>query len=242
MQDRDEQEQFHVMDRLGKIFSNLQCLPTTVATSQKVLGKPWVVDKHGKVKFVTNPMFYKIRGLAETGMMAVQQRAGPRVIKPMAEFPLDMYHSAGYDGLVARQNIFLERRKLCLAREQKSSKSKRARRPPPRRRRLPSSSSLQEALPAPTSLPVENRDMLTQELFGPECGDVSMEDAIENDHADVSMEDPTGITGASDHPNSDEEHEQLDMPMVEYFEEEQDEGHSDMDYDMHCEEDELDED
>ncbi|KIK78869.1 hypothetical protein PAXRUDRAFT_16645, partial [Paxillus rubicundulus Ve08.2h10] len=169
--------------------------------------KVWIVDKHGKVEFITNPMFYKIRGLAETGTTAVQRRAGPKVIKPMTKFTLDMYRSAGYDELVARQNIFLERRKLRLAREQKYFKSKRAHRPPPRRRRLPSSSSLQEALPAPTSLPVENRDMLTQELFGPECGDVSMEDAIENDHADVSMEDPTGITGASDHPNSDEEDE-----------------------------------
>ncbi|KAF9234754.1 hypothetical protein BU15DRAFT_36660, partial [Melanogaster broomeanus] len=79
MQDRDEEERFHILDRLGEIFSNLQCLPTSMATSKKVVGKPWVISKHGKVQFITNPVFYKILGLAEIGA-AIQRRAGPRAV------------------------------------------------------------------------------------------------------------------------------------------------------------------
>ncbi|KIK72949.1 hypothetical protein PAXRUDRAFT_21405 [Paxillus rubicundulus Ve08.2h10] len=48
MEDRDEEECFHILDRLGEILSNLQCLPTSVATLNKVVGKPWVIGKHGK--------------------------------------------------------------------------------------------------------------------------------------------------------------------------------------------------
>ncbi|KAF9222832.1 hypothetical protein BS17DRAFT_646087, partial [Gyrodon lividus] len=59
----DERECFDVNDRLGEIFSKLQSLPTSVATSKKVVGKPWVISKQGKVQFVTNPMFYRILGL-----------------------------------------------------------------------------------------------------------------------------------------------------------------------------------
>ncbi|KIK72433.1 hypothetical protein PAXRUDRAFT_21989 [Paxillus rubicundulus Ve08.2h10] len=89
MEDRDEEECFHVLNRLGEIFCNLQCLPTSVATSKKVVGKPWVIGKHGKVQFITNPTFYKILGLAESGV-AIQQRAGPWAVKPTEEFSLDM--------------------------------------------------------------------------------------------------------------------------------------------------------
>ena len=55
------------MDRLGEIFANLHCLPTSVVTSKKIVGKPWAINKQGKVRFITNPMFYKILGLAEGG-------------------------------------------------------------------------------------------------------------------------------------------------------------------------------
>ena len=78
------------MDRLGEIFSNLHCLPASLATSKKVLGKPWMINKQGKIQFITNPIFYKLLGLAEDGT-TIQRRTGSRAIKPVVEFTLDMY-------------------------------------------------------------------------------------------------------------------------------------------------------
>lgn len=63
----DEQGHFEINDRLGEIFSNLQCLSITVGTSKKVIEKPWVINKQGKMQFITNSMFYKILGLSESG-------------------------------------------------------------------------------------------------------------------------------------------------------------------------------
>lgn len=63
----DEQRHFEINDRLGEIFSNLQCLSISVGTSKKVIEKPWVINKQGKMQFITNSMFYKILGLSESG-------------------------------------------------------------------------------------------------------------------------------------------------------------------------------
>ena len=110
----DKQEQFCVMDRLCEIFANLHCLSTFLATSKKVVGKPWAIDKQGKVWFITNPMFYMILGLV-VGGTTVQRRAGPHAMKPIAEFAFDMYWTAGYNELVASQIVYLEHQRLRLA-------------------------------------------------------------------------------------------------------------------------------
>jgi hypothetical protein len=203
---REEQERIDINDRLGEIFSNLQCLPTSVATSKKVVGKPWVVNKQGMVQFITNPMFYKILGLADTSI-PIQRRTGPRAIKPIHEFTLDMYRFAGYDELVARQSLYLERHRLRMASRRKSTKAKRSRKPPLARKRA--ASPQQDENNSLVDSPSEDRDALMEELFGPEDMDVSMEDVdsreggriitedvMEDLHgpydSDMSMEDITG--------------------------------------------------
>ena len=192
MEVRDEQERFCVMDRLGEIFANLHCLPTSVATSKKVVGKPWAIDKQGKVRFVTNPMFYKILGLAESGT-TVRRRAGPRAMKPIAEFAFDMYRAAGYDELVASQRVYLERRRLRLARERKSTKTKQFRKPPPPRNIAVSST---QPVQAPDDIGFQDcNDRLMEELFGPEGRIPSMEDD------DIHMDDHSG----------EEERDQVEM-------------------------------
>ncbi|KAF9230496.1 hypothetical protein BU15DRAFT_83560 [Melanogaster broomeanus] len=224
MEGRDEEERFHILDRLGEIFSNLQCLPTSMATSKRVIGKPWVISKHGKVQFITNPMFYKILGLAETGA-AIQRRAGPRAVKPTEEFSLDMYRLAGYDELLARQSLYLERRKLRLARNKKSNKIKKSRKPPPKKTRKmpsqdapthgPTTPSLDEDDPVMReSFDLEDTDILMQDVDGSEDGSIDMEDIIEEgtgkEDRDMVMEDP----------NSSEEEGRPDVLMGE----ESDEG------------------
>ncbi|KAF9218411.1 hypothetical protein BS17DRAFT_871358 [Gyrodon lividus] len=190
MKVRDERERFDVNDRLGEIFSNLQSLPTSVATSKKVVGKPWVISKQGKVQFVTNPMFYRILGLAEAGA-PIQQRMGPRAIKPIQEFTMDMYRFAGYDELVARQSLYLERRRLQMAREKKSAKTKRSQKPPLARTRAAPSQKDQDNCSMDALS--DDHDVFMEELFGPEDGKVSMEDVLGPEDGDISMED--GIQG-----------------------------------------------
>ncbi|KAF9230723.1 hypothetical protein BU15DRAFT_83270 [Melanogaster broomeanus] len=226
MEDRDKEECFHILDRLGEIFSNLQCLPTSMTTSKKVVGKPWVISKHGKVQFITNPMFYKILGLAETGA-AIQRRVGPRAVKPTEEFSLDMYHLAGYDELLAHQSLYLERRKLRLARNKKSNKIKKSRKPPPNKTRKmpsqdapthgPTTPSLDEDDPVMReSFGLEDTNILMQDVDGSEDGSINMEDIIEEgtgkEDRDMVMEDP----------NSSEEEGRPDVLMGEESDEDSD--------------------
>ncbi|KAF9220467.1 hypothetical protein BS17DRAFT_820785 [Gyrodon lividus] len=137
----------------------------------KVVGKPWVISKQGKVQFMTNPMFYRILGLAEAGA-PIQRRTGPRAIKPIQEFTMDMYRFAGYDELVARQSLYLERRRLQMAREKTPSQKDQ-------------DNCSMDALS-------DDHDVFMEELFGPEDGEVSMEDVLGPEDGDISMEDVPG--------------------------------------------------
>ncbi|KAF9219656.1 hypothetical protein BS17DRAFT_769877 [Gyrodon lividus] len=145
----------------------------------KVVGKPWVVNKQGKVQFITNPMFYKILGLSEAGA-PIQRRTGPQAIKPIQEFTLDM---------------------LWMARDQKSTKAKRSQKPPLARKGVALQQVQEDSL---IDAPLDHHDVSIKELFGPEDMDVSMddvsgrkgqdhmvEDMIGPDDSDVSMEDAT---------------------------------------------------
>ena len=216
MKDRGEQERFRIMDRLGEIFSNLHCLPASLATSKKVLGKPWMINKQGKIQFITNPIFYKLLGLAEDGT-TVQRRTGPRAIKPVVEFTLDMYRAAGYDELVANQRIYVERRRLRLARERKSIKAKRFRKPPPSRK-VAASSTLSIQPQGDADMQNEN-DRLMRELFGSEGGDISIDDdeANMNDGIGKERESQIEVEDEDVHmndPDSEEEDDKMEEMVV----------------------------
>ena len=101
----------------------------THETSKKVIGKIWTISKQRKVQFITNPLFYKILGLAQSNT-AVHKRTGSCTIKPTTEFTLNMYRAAGYDELVACQSVYLEWQMLHLTMEKKSTKAKNYWKPP----------------------------------------------------------------------------------------------------------------
>ena len=63
----NKQEQFYIMDRSKEIFSNLHCFFASLTTLKKVLGKPWMINKQGKIQFIMNLIFYKLLRLTEDG-------------------------------------------------------------------------------------------------------------------------------------------------------------------------------
>ncbi|KAI5993054.1 hypothetical protein F5J12DRAFT_786046 [Pisolithus orientalis] len=63
MKNRTPLEEFEVLDHLGRIFSVLQTLPDVTKGSEKSPGKTWWVEGE-KVVLVTNPKFYKIKGIS----------------------------------------------------------------------------------------------------------------------------------------------------------------------------------
>ncbi|KAI6030396.1 hypothetical protein F5J12DRAFT_888204 [Pisolithus orientalis] len=63
MKNRTPLEEFEVLDHLGRIFSVLQTLPDATKGSEKSPGKTWQVEGE-KVVLVTNPKFYKIKGIS----------------------------------------------------------------------------------------------------------------------------------------------------------------------------------
>ncbi|KAI6137968.1 hypothetical protein BKA82DRAFT_4022130 [Pisolithus tinctorius] len=63
MKNRTPLEEFEVLDHLGRIFSVLQTLPDVTKGSEKSPGKTWQVEGE-KVVLVTNPKFYKIKGIS----------------------------------------------------------------------------------------------------------------------------------------------------------------------------------
>ncbi|KAI5995351.1 hypothetical protein F5J12DRAFT_896572 [Pisolithus orientalis] len=63
MKNRTPLEEFEVLDHLGRIFSVLQTLPDATKGSEKSPGKTWRVEGE-KVVLVTNPKFYKIKGIS----------------------------------------------------------------------------------------------------------------------------------------------------------------------------------
>ncbi|KAI5996592.1 hypothetical protein F5J12DRAFT_896119 [Pisolithus orientalis] len=63
MKNRMPLEEFEVLDHLGRIFSVLQTLPDVTKGSEKSPGKTWWVEGE-KVVLVTNPKFYKIKGIS----------------------------------------------------------------------------------------------------------------------------------------------------------------------------------
>ncbi|KIN94369.1 hypothetical protein M404DRAFT_35142 [Pisolithus tinctorius Marx 270] len=63
MKNRTPLEEFEVLDHHGRIFSVLQTLPDATKGSEKSPGKTWQVEGE-KVVLVTNPKFYKIKGIS----------------------------------------------------------------------------------------------------------------------------------------------------------------------------------
>ncbi|KAI6137546.1 hypothetical protein BKA82DRAFT_4023816 [Pisolithus tinctorius] len=132
MKNRTPLEEFEVLDHHGRIFSVLQTLPDVTKGSEKSPGKTWQVEGE-KVVLVTNPKFYKIKGISTEKEQQQARRRASRVEKPRNALQMELLEHAGYDELLASQALILERQRLKEAQTKKSSKAKNARKPPARR-------------------------------------------------------------------------------------------------------------
>ncbi len=173
-------EEFEVTDRLGKIFSVLQTLPDSLKGSSKTPGRTWRLEDD-KVVLITNPKFYKIRGISKESEGKQARKKTMRILKPRNQLHRDLLEHAGYDDLIASKALVTERRRLKEQRNRKSMKSRNARKPPMRR---------QEA-----SLQGQEKDQATSKGM---VDDDDEEEEIEEEEEEEEEEDMHGIDGDLD--------------------------------------------
>ncbi|KAI5990547.1 hypothetical protein F5J12DRAFT_786485 [Pisolithus orientalis] len=111
MKNRTPLEEFEVLDHLGRIFSVLQTLPDATKGSEKSPGKTWWVEGE-KVVLVTNPKFYKIKGISTEKEQQQARRQASQVVKPRNALQMELLEHAGYDELLASKALILERQRL----------------------------------------------------------------------------------------------------------------------------------
>ncbi|KAI6137946.1 hypothetical protein BKA82DRAFT_4022231 [Pisolithus tinctorius] len=151
MKDRTPLEEFEVLDHLSRIFTILQIIPDVTKGSAKspakrvkrwfLLKYPTKIAKCTKMRcrgttvtvLVMNLKFYKIKGISTEREQQQARRQASQVVKPRNALQMELREHVGYDELLARKTLILERQKLKEAQTKKSSKAKNAQKPPARR-------------------------------------------------------------------------------------------------------------
>ncbi|KAL4064649.1 hypothetical protein J3A83DRAFT_4376894 [Scleroderma citrinum] len=132
MKERNLLDRLEIDHGLQKIFSLLQTLPDSTKGTAKTPGKTWSVDGD-KVILVTNPKFYKIKGISTAKEQHQTRRKTSRVLKPRKKLQMDLMEHAGYEELLASKMISMERQRLQQARKKRSGRAKNAHQPPTKR-------------------------------------------------------------------------------------------------------------
>lgn len=127
LEDMSEEAQDLVLDELGEVLQNIQCLPTSVPYSDTSRGRVWHVQGGG-VEIVTNPRYYKV---IECGTTRRPRRKGPPATQQAQQFRTALYNFEGVNRHLIEQRMVAARKKKN---QKRSSTRHKGRRVPPKKK------------------------------------------------------------------------------------------------------------